>query len=271
MSGPFYERELAAAVAIAHEAGVLLKENFGRQQEIDYKGRINLVTEMDRASERLIISRLIAAFPGDDILAEEGGGERRGSERLWIVDPLDGTTNYAHEYPVWSVSIALQEAGDLKVGVVYNPLLDDMYAARRDGGTTLNGKPRRVTEVDDLGKAMLGTGFSYDLSGDFESNNIGPFSRFLLKAQAVRRAGSAALAIAKVGVGRSDGFWEGGLQPWDMAAGMLIVEEGGGKTSNYEGGPAKVTIRQLVATNGRIHDAMLGVVKPREVHQRPEV
>jgi myo-inositol-1(or 4)-monophosphatase len=260
MSGPFYERELAAAVSIAHEAGALLKENFGRQHEIDYKGRINLVTEMDRASERLIISRLNAAFPGDDILAEEGGGERRDSERLWIVDPLDGTTNYAHEYPVWSVSIALQEAGDLKVGAVYNPLLDDMYAARRSGGTTLNGKPRRVSEVDDLGKAMLGTGFSYDLSGDFESNNIGPFSRFLLKAQAVRRAGSAALAIAKVGVGRSDGFWEGGLHPWDMAAGILIVEEGGGKTSNYEGGPAEVTVRRLVATNGPIHQAMLSVL-----------
>src|SRR4029079_6496574 len=137
-----------------------------------------------------------------------------GVETLYT---LEGTTNSAHEYPVWSVSIALQEAGDLKVGVVNNPLLDDTYAARRSGGTTLNGKPRRVTEVDDLGKAMLGTGFSYDLSGDFESHKLGPFSRFLLKAQAVRRAGSAALAIAKVGVGRSDGFWEGGLQPWDMA------------------------------------------------------
>ena len=215
---------------------------------------------MDRRSERLILSRLNEVFPGDDVLAEEGGGERRGGERLWIVDPLDGTTNYAHEYPVWSVSIALQEAGDLKVGVVYNPLLDDLYAARRGGGTTLNGRPRRVTELDDLGRAMLGTGFSYDLSGDDEQNNIGPFSRFLLKAQAVRRAGSAALAIAKVGVGRSDGFWEGGLQPWDMAAGMLIVEEGGGKTSDYAGAPPAIEGRKLVATNGRIHEAMLEVL-----------
>lgn len=263
MSGPLYKRELAAAVAIAHEAGALLKENFGRQIEVGYKGRINLVTEMDKRSEQLIISRLNEAFPGDDILAEEGGGERTGSERLWIVDPLDGTTNYAHEYPVWSVSIALQEAGDLKVGVVYNPLLHDTYAARRSGGTTLNGIPRKVSEVDDLGKAMLGTGFSYDLSGDFESNNIAPFSRFLLKAQAVRRAGSAALAIAKVGVGRSDGFWEGGLQPWDMAAGMLIVQEGGGKTTTYDGSPSEVTIRRLVATNGHIHPAMLQVLAER--------
>ena len=261
MSGPLYERELAAAVAIAHEAGALLKDNFGREQEVGYKGRINLVTEMDKRSEQLIITRLNEAFPGDDILAEEGGGSRSGSERIWIVDPLDGTTNYAHEYPVWSVSIALQESGDLKVGVVYNPLLDDTYAARRDGGAMLNRRPRRVSEVDDLGKAMLGTGFSYDLGGDNEANNIGPFSRFLLSAQAVRRAGSAALAIAKVGVGRSDGFWERGLQPWDMAAGMLIVQEGGGKTSNYEGGPGGLTERKLVATNGRIHGAMLDVLQ----------
>ena len=260
MSAPLYEREMAAAVAAAREAGALLKEHFGQEQEVGYKGRINLVTEMDRRSEQLILSRLNAAFPGDDVLAEEGGGERRGSERLWIVDPLDGTTNYAHEYPVWSVSIALQEAGDLKVGVVYNPLLDDLYAARRSGGTTLNGKPRRVSEVDDLSRAMLGTGFSYDLSGDDEANNLGPFSRFLLKAQAVRRAGSAALAIAKVGVGRSDGFWERGLQPWDMAAGMLIVEEGGGMTTDYEGGPPSVTGRKLVATNRRIHAAMLEIL-----------
>jgi myo-inositol-1(or 4)-monophosphatase len=264
VSGPYYERELAAAVSIAHEAGALLKENFGREQEIDYKGRINLVTEMDKRSERLIISRLNAAFPGDDILAEEGGGERRGSERLWVVDPLDGTTNYAHEYPVWSVSIALQEAGDLKIGVVYNPLLDDTYAARRSGGTTLNGKPRRVSEADDLSRAMLGTGFSYDLSGDDEQNNIGPFSRFLLKAQAVRRAGSAALAIAKVGVGRSDGFWERGLHPWDMAAGMLIVEEGGGRITDYDGRPPSIDGRKLIATNGRIHATMMEVLAARD-------
>jgi myo-inositol-1(or 4)-monophosphatase len=259
-----HERELALAIDAAREAGALLKENFGREQEIGYKGRIDLVTEMDRRSEELIIRRLKAAFPGDDVLAEEGGGGGRGgSERLWIVDPLDGTTNYAHEYPVWSVSIALQEAGDLVVGAVYNPLLDDLYAARRGGGTTLNGRPRRVTEVDDLGRAMLGTGFSYDLSGDDEQNNIGPFSRFLLKAQAVRRAGSAALAIAKVGVGRSDGFWERGLHPWDMAAGMLIVEEGGGRLTDYDGRRPSIEGTKLVATNGRVHEAMLEVIGSR--------
>jgi myo-inositol-1(or 4)-monophosphatase len=255
-----FERELALAREMAWEAGRLLRENFGREQQVDYKGRINLVTEMDRRAEALIVGRIGAAFPEDDVLAEEGSGVRRGAERVWIVDPLDGTTNYAHEYPVWAVSIALEVAGDLKVGVVYNPLLDDMYAARRGGGATLNDRPRRVSTVDSLDRAMLGTGFSYDLGGDAEQNNLGPFARFILKAQAVRRAGSAALAIAKVGVGRSDGFWERGLQPWDMAAGMLIVQEGGGTTTTYDAAPATIGRRDLVATNGAIHGAMLEVL-----------
>jgi len=170
--------------------------------------------------------------------------------------------NYAHEYPVFCVSIALQAAGELVVGAVYNPLLDDMYAARRGGGATLNGRQRRVTEVDTLERAMLATGFGYDVAseGDPEKNNLGPFSRFIRAAQAVRRAGSAALAIAKVGVGRTDGFWERGLNPWDMAAGMVVVVEGGGRGTNLAGGAPELRGRQLVATNGRIHDAMLDVL-----------
>ena len=255
------ERDLAVAVSVAREAGALLKRNFGKVQEVDYKGRIDLVTEMDRRAEALIVERLKSSFPEDDVMAEEGSGRQSGRERLWIVDPLDGTTNYAHEYPVWSVSIALQVAGRLEAGVVFNPLLDDVYAGRRGGGVTLNGAPRRVSEVDTLERAMLGTGFAYDLSGDPERNNIGPFSRFLLSAQAVRRAGSAALAIAKVAVGRSDGFWEGGLKPWDMAAGMLLVEEAGGRLTDYAGAPPRLDGRQLVASNGRIHDEMLGVIR----------
>ncbi|HEY6572537.1 MAG TPA: inositol monophosphatase family protein, partial [Candidatus Eisenbacteria bacterium] len=219
------EKDLALAISLAREAGSLLKRNFGEAQEIDYKGRINLVTRMDHESERLIVGRIHDVHPGDDVVAEEGHGRSGGAERVWIVDPLDGTVNYAHEYPVWSVSIALQVAGRLEVGVVYNPLLEELYAGRRGGGVTLNGKPRRVTTCDTLEKAMVATGFSYDLSGDHERNNLGPFGRFLLRAQAVRRAGSAALAISKVAVGRTDGFWERNLQPWDMAAAALLVEE----------------------------------------------
>ena len=262
-----FSKELALAEAVAREAGALLKENFGRQQEIEYKGRINLVTEMDRRAEDLIVKRLQAAYPGDDVWAEEGSGRQSGAERAWVVDPLDGTTNYAHEYPVCSVSIALEVGGEPVVGAVYNPLLDDMYSARRGGGATLNGVPRRVTTADKLESAMLATGFSYDVTtqDDPEKNNIGPFSRFLRRAQAVRRAGSAALAIAKVGVGRTDGFWEGGLHAWDMAAAMCVVVEGGGRVTNYVGGVPALEGRQLVATNGTgLHAAMLEVLAMRE-------
>ncbi|HZE19279.1 MAG TPA: inositol monophosphatase family protein, partial [Candidatus Angelobacter sp.] len=170
-----FERELQVAERVAREAGALLKENFGKSREVEYKGRIDLVTEMDRRSEDLIVGRLRAAFPGDDIWAEEGGGGRSGAERVWIVDPIDGTTNYAHEYPVFSVSIALQAAGRLVVGAVLNPLLDDMYSARRGGGATLNGRPRRVSGVDTLERALLATGFAYDVSteDDPEKNNLG--------------------------------------------------------------------------------------------------
>jgi myo-inositol-1(or 4)-monophosphatase len=257
-----FQLELDQAMRVAREAGALLKENFGKQQDVKYKGRIDLVTEMDHRSEELIIGRLGAAFPGDGFLAEERGRDASTSERVWIIDPLDGTVNYAHEYPVFSVSIALQAAGELVVGVVYNPLLDDMYAARRGGGAMLNGQQRRVTEVDTLERAMLATGFGYDVGveHDPEKNNLGPFARFIRAAQAVRRAGSAALAIAKVGVGRTDGFWERGLNPWDMAAAMVVVVEGGGKTTNLTGGVPDLRGRQLVATNGAIHAAMLEVL-----------
>ena len=257
-----FERELVQATRIAREAGALLKENFGKSQDVQYKGRIDLVTEMDRRSEELILGRLRASFPGDCFWAEECGRDSSGSERVWIVDPLDGTVNYAHEYPVFSVSIALQSSGELVVGAVYNPLLDDMYAARRGGGAMLNGHPRRVTEVNTLERAFLATGFGYDVSTekDSEKNNLGPFGRFIVRAQAVRRAGSAALAIAKVGVGRTDGFWEGGLHAWDMAAAMVVVAEGGGRLTDYRGGPPALEGRQLVATNGEVHEEMLRVL-----------
>jgi myo-inositol-1(or 4)-monophosphatase len=256
-----FERELAVAEAVSREAGALLKEQFGRAQEIGFKGRINLVTEMDRRSEELIVRRLQAEFPGDDIWAEEGGGGRSGAERVWVVDPLDGTTNYAHEYPVFSVSVALQIGGGSVVGAVYNPLLDDLYSARRGDGARLNGRARYVTETNTLERAFLATGFAYDVTvSDPEQNNTGPFARFITRAQAVRRAGSAALAIAKVGVGRTDGFWERGLHAWDMAAAILIVEEGGGRVTDYEGRYPDLEGGQLIATNGRIHQAMMEVI-----------
>jgi myo-inositol-1(or 4)-monophosphatase len=258
------DRELSVAVEVAREAGALLKESFGQVHDVDFKGRINLVTEMDRKSEGHIVARLRKAFPGDDVWAEEGGGSRTGAERVWVVDPLDGTTNYAHEYPVFSVSIGLQVAGRMEVGVVLNPLLDDVYAARRGGGATLNGLPRRVTKVDTLERAFLATGFAYDVTvTDPERNNLGPFGRFLVRAQALRRAGSASLAIAKVGVGRTDGFWERGLHAWDMAAALVIVEEGGGRVTDYGGGVPSLEGGELVASNGPLHAPMLEVIAMR--------
>ncbi|HEY7727195.1 MAG TPA: inositol monophosphatase family protein [Candidatus Eisenbacteria bacterium] len=257
-----YGRESSLAESVAREAGALLREGFDREQAVGYKGRIDLVTQMDIRSEQLIVDRLRAAFPGDDVWAEEGGGERRGAERLWIVDPLDGTTNYAHGYPVFAVSIALQVGARLEVGVVYNPLLDEMYGARRGGGTTLNGRPRRVTTVGTLERAMLATGFPYDMTRDDpERSNVGPFTRFVVRAQAVRRAGSAALAIANVAVGRTDGFWERGLHAWDLAAAALMVEEGGGRVTDYEGRPLVLESGQIVATNGPLHEPMLQVLR----------
>lgn len=257
-----FERELSVAESAAREAGVLLREGFDREQEVGYKGRIDLVTQMDLESERLIVGRLRAAFPGDDVWAEEGSGERHGAARLWIVDPLDGTTNYAHGYPVFAVSIALRVEGRLAVGAVYHPLLDEMYAARRGGGTTLNGRPRRVTTVATLERAMLGTGFPYDMKRDDpEQSNVGPFSRFVVRAQAVRRAGSAALAIAKVAVGRSDGFWERGLHAWDMAAAALMVEEAGGRVTDYEDRPLVLETGEILATNGLLHEPMREVLR----------
>src|SRR5467141_1609497 len=180
MTGTF-ERELDLATRVAREAGILLKSNFGKTQDVQYKGRIDLVTEMDHRSEELILGRLGDAFPGDGFLAEERGRDSSTSDRVWIIDPLDGTVNYAHEYPVFCVSIALQVAGELVVGAVYNPLLDEMYAARRGGGATLNGQQRRVTKVDKLEQAMLATGFGYDVGSepDPEKNNLGPFARFI--------------------------------------------------------------------------------------------
>ena len=263
--GDELRRELEVAEAVAREAGALLKQNFGRVQEVGFKGRINLVTEMDKRSEALIVGRLREAFPQDGVRSEEGAGTNGHANRVWIVDPLDGTTNYAHEYPVFSVSIALAIGGRPVVGAVFNPLLDDMYSARKGGGALLNGRPRRVTEVGDLERSFLATGFSYDVAvTDSERNNLGPFGRFLVRAQAVRRAGSAALAIAKVGVGRTDGFWEGGLHAWDMAAAMVVVEEGGGRLTDYAGHTPDLDGRQLVATNGSIHDVMLEVLAMRE-------
>lgn len=252
-----YRRELDVALSAAREAGALLRE---RQQDVlnvRHKGSIDLVTDADLASERLIAGYIANAFPDDALLAEEGTGTGSGdrSGRRWIVDPLDGTTNYSHGYPMYAVSIALEADGEVQVGVVYVPVLDEMFAAINGHGATLNGKPARVSDADALIDSMLSTGFAYD--PEIRPENYPHFQAFTDRAQAVRRDGAAALDLCYVACGRFDGFWERELSPWDVAAGALLVTEAGGAISDYSGGPLDIFAREAVASNGRIHAQLL--------------
>lgn len=246
----------------ARDAGRILAERFGRRIQITQKGLIDLVTEADLAAERLIIERIGSYYPRHAVLAEESGSSVRegaeASEYKWIVDPLDGTTNYAHGYPCFCVSIALEHRGELIIGVIYDPTRDEMFAAERGAGATLNGRPIRVSTTNDLNDALLCTGFPYDVRdrGDFGRH----FVNFINHAQAVRRDGSAALDLAYVAAGRFDGFWEEGLRPWDVAAGVLIIEEAGGRVSHYDNRDFDIYTPPLLASNGLVHEAMIEVL-----------
>lgn len=252
-----YATELEVAIDAAREAGALLRTQQSKVSGVRHKGIVDLVTDADLASERLIADRLATAFPDDELLAEEGtaAGGDTDANRRWIVDPLDGTTNYAHGYPLYAVSIALEVAGVVQVGAVYVPALDEMFAAQRGCGATLNGAPALVSGTDELIEAMLCTGFAYDPLK--RSENLSPWSRFVAEAQAVRRDGAAALDLCYVACGRYDGFWERELSPWDVAAGALLVAEAGGMVTDYQGSSADIYAREVVASNGRIHTMML--------------
>ena len=249
------------ATQIAREAGHLLVQRLGIAK-VTTKGDINLVTEADIAAENLIIERIRSHYPQHGILAEESGeavlvGGKR-SEWKWIIDPLDGTTNYAHGYPCFCVSIALEHNGELTLGVVYDPMRDEMFAAERGQGATLNDRRIRVSSVEELSGAMLCTGFPYNVRErpDFARE----FTKFTMEAQAVRRDGSAALDLAYVACGRFDGFWEDGLSPWDIAAGALLISEARGRVTNFNDQPLDIYNEQVLATNGLIHDAMMRVL-----------
>ena len=250
------------ATQIARDAGNLLVQKLG-SAKITTKGDINLVTEADIAAENLIIDRIRSHYPQHGILAEESGeavlvGGKR-SEWKWIIDPLDGTTNYAHGYPCFCVSIGLERAGELEIGVVYDPMRDEMFAAERGRGATLNDRKIRVSTVDQLSQSMLCTGFPYNVRErpDFARD----FTNFTMNAQAVRRDGSAALDLAYVACGRFDGFWEDGLSPWDIAAGALLIFEARGKVTKFNDEPLDIYNEQVLATNGLIHEAMMKVLK----------
>ena len=246
----------------AREAGALLRAKLGTHLAVRSKDvRSNLVTEADTQSEALIRSMIGAAFPDDGVLGEEAGRSGRDSEQLWIVDPLDGTTNYAHGYRCFCVSIAFARGGVVEFGVVYDPMAAEMYDARRGRGATCNGAALQVSHHDDLRDALLVTGFPAHKVDD-PRGNLRPFADFMQRAQAIRRDGSAALDLCYVAAGRFDGFWEPGLHAWDIAAGMLVVHEAGGMATDYRGQPATLDGGQLVASNGRIHAAMIEMLRP---------
>lgn len=249
------------AIQMAHDAGRILADRFGRAIEIKQKGEIDLVTEADLAAEQLIVERIRSYYPRHAILAEESGEAivEGAGEWKWIIDPLDGTTNYAHAYPCFCVSIGLEYKGAMALGVIYDPMRDETFAAERGEGATLNGRRIRVSEIDDLNSAMLCTGFPYDVRdhGDFARH----FHNFIMHAQAVRRDGSAALDLAAVACGRFDGFWEEGLRPWDVAAGVLLIEEAGGRVSRYDGSTFDIYTPPIIASNGLVHDAMMSVLQ----------
>jgi len=248
-----------AARVAAKEAGRILMEGFGRRPQVYYKGRINLVTDVDRRSEAAIVDFLHRRFPDHTILSEEGQGHAGKDEARWIVDPLDGTTNYAHGFPIFSVSIALEQRGEIRCAVVYDPLREEWFTALRGGGAWLNEEPIHVSDTDRMTEALLATGFPYDVKESPE-NNLNHFQNFMVRAQAVRRPGVASIDLAYVAAGRLDGFWEFKLKPWDIAAGALLVSEAGGTVTDFRGGPLDLFRAEIVASNGLIHHAMLQVL-----------
>lgn len=251
--------DLAREIVLA--AGATLREKVQTERHIDHKGLVDLVTDADRASEALIASRLRAAFPGHRLIGEEGTRSETADADapfVWIFDPLDGTTNYAHGYPHFAVSLALRWNDIGLIGMVYDPMRDELFAAERGKGATLNGKPMRVSAIDTLVSALLATGFSYNLAERAENEVI--WRDFLLSSQGPRRDGAAALNLAYVAAGRIDGFWERPLEVWDMAAGAILIEEAGGTVSNYANGPFDPFSRQCVSSNGHLHDLMLEVI-----------
>jgi myo-inositol-1(or 4)-monophosphatase len=253
--------ERQVAIDAARAAGHMLRRALPGSRTIAYKGSpTNLVTEMDRRAETLIVARLRDAFPDDAILAEETGTRPGRSGRRWIVDPLDGTTNYAHALPIFAVSIALECDGRLILGTVYDPNLDELYVGERGAGAFLNEAPLAVSATANLDESLLVTGFPYNIR-DTPDTNLTEYAAFSLRSRGVRRLGSAVLDFAYVAAGRFDGFWELRLGSWDVAAGALLVEEAGGRITDLVGGPLDVNAPAVVASNGHIHDAMLEVLK----------
>lgn len=246
-----------SAAAIAHEAGSLLRYYFERRVRFEMKGEFDLVTEADRASEKHVVERLKALFPDHGVVAEEGSGYERASGYRWYVDPLDGTTNFAHGYPVWNVTLALEKDGELIAGVVFDPNRDELFTAERGAGAFLNGRRIGVTRAARVADCLLSTGFPNH--NRHTNPNIHFFHEMAMTAHGVRRGGSAAVDLAYVACGRLDAFWEIGLSPWDMAAGILLVEEAGGTCSEMHGGRHHLKSPHILADNKLVHEELVGI------------
>jgi myo-inositol-1(or 4)-monophosphatase len=244
-----------AIACIAREAGALLMEYFDQNIKIEYKGEADLVTAADRKSEALIRERIRSLWPEHDVMGEEEGLRDTGSEYRWYVDPLDGTTNFAHGFPVFCVSMALEHKGRMIAGVCYDPTRDELFSAELAKGAYLNDQPIHVSKISKLSESLLGTGFPSHKR--HKNPNIHFYHQITLRTHGVRRAGSAALDLCCVACGRFDGFWEFNLNPWDTAAGVLIVEEAGGRVTDFHGGPFQLNSRETLASNGLLHDALL--------------
>jgi myo-inositol-1(or 4)-monophosphatase len=241
--------------AMAREAGGLIMGYFRQHVKIEYKGAVDLVTVADRESEALILQRIRRQFPAHDVMGEEGARIETGSEYKWYVDPLDGTTNFAHGYPVFCVSLAVERSGKRIAGVIYDPTRDEMFTAALGSGAQLNGEPIHVSSTTNLGECLIATGFPSQKR--HKNPNIYFYHQLTLRTHGVRRAGSAALDLCNVASGRYDGFWEFNLNPWDTAAGVLIVQEAGGTATDFSGGEFQIASRETLATNGLVHDALM--------------
>lgn len=254
------EEFLRVAKEAARRAGEIQLEKRGQVGTITFKGDINLVTEVDQSCEAAILEVLTKKYPEHQILTEERGVVgQRSPQYKWIIDPLDGTTNYAHGYPCYCVSIALEYEGTVIIGVIYNPTREEWFEGIRGRGAFLNGKKISVSKNRSLQRALLATGFAYDVQQSSD-NNLDHFAKFILTSQAVRRDGAAAIDLAYVACGRYDGFWELGLYAWDVAAGALLVQEAGGKVSMFDGSPLDIHGKRIVASNGQIHNEMLAIL-----------
>jgi myo-inositol-1(or 4)-monophosphatase len=250
---------VGAMEAIAREAGALLFEKFKQRIGFTYKGDADLVTEADKAAEKLIADRIRKEFPGHDLFGEEGTRTNNGSDYRWYIDPLDGTTNFAHGFPVFCVSLGLEFKGERVAGVLYDPTRDELFAAERGSGTYLNGTRVSVSKVVNLAECLTGTGFPSHKR--HKNPNIYFYHVITLRTHGVRRAGSAALDLAAVACGRLDAFWEFNLNPWDTAAGSLLVEEAGGKITRFDGSPWLLDSKETLATNGIVHEVFIDVMQ----------